>query len=32
MTRVFVRRALEIVAARAAGQEPHARYPYTVVV
>lgn len=32
MTRVFVRRAIEVVAARAAGQEPHARYPYTVVV
>ena len=32
MTRVFVRRAIEIVAARAAGEDPHARYPYTVVV
>ena len=32
MTRVFVRRAIEVVAARGAGQEPHARYPYTVVV
>ncbi|OGL14563.1 MAG: hypothetical protein A3F92_15740 [Candidatus Rokubacteria bacterium RIFCSPLOWO2_12_FULL_71_22] len=32
MTRVFVRRALRIVAARAGGQEPHARYPHTIVV
>ena len=32
MTRVFVRRALEVVAARATGQEPHARYRYTVIV
>jgi aerobic carbon-monoxide dehydrogenase medium subunit len=32
MTRVFVRRAFEIVAARAAGEEPRARYPYTVIV
>jgi aerobic carbon-monoxide dehydrogenase medium subunit len=32
MTRVFVRRAIETVAARAAGEEPRARYPYTVIV
>jgi hypothetical protein len=32
MTRVFVRRALEVAGARAMGQESHARYPYTVVV
>ena len=32
MTRVFVRRALEVAGARATGQESHARYPYTVIV
>ncbi len=32
MTRVFLRRALEIVGARAMGRESHARYPHTVVV
>jgi carbon-monoxide dehydrogenase medium subunit len=32
MTRVFVRRGLEVVAARATGQESHAGYRYTVVV
>ncbi len=32
MTRVFVRRALEVAGARAMGQESHARYPYTVIV
>jgi carbon-monoxide dehydrogenase medium subunit len=32
MTRVFVRRALEIVAARAAGEEPRAGYPHTIIV
>lgn len=32
MTRVFVRRALLGVAARAAGQELHERYPYTIIV
>jgi carbon-monoxide dehydrogenase medium subunit len=32
MTRVFARRALAIVAARARGSEPHARYAHTVVV
>jgi len=32
MTRVFVRRALEVAVARATGQESHARYPYTVIV
>ncbi len=32
MTRVFVRRALEIAGARAMGQDRHARYPHTVVV
>ena len=32
MTRVFVRRAIEVVAARATGQESHARYRYTVIV
>ena len=32
MTRVFVRRALLVAAARAAGREGHERYPHTVVV
>jgi carbon-monoxide dehydrogenase medium subunit len=32
MTRVFMRRALEIVGARAMGQESHARYAHAVVV
>jgi carbon-monoxide dehydrogenase medium subunit len=32
MTRVFVRRALHVVAARASGREPHARHPHTIVV
>lgn len=32
MTRVFMRRALGVVAARGGGQEPHVSYPYTVVV
>jgi carbon-monoxide dehydrogenase medium subunit len=32
MTRVFVRRALLVAAARAAGRERHERYPHTVVV
>ena len=32
MTRVFARRALEVVAARATGQESHARFRYTVIV
>jgi aerobic carbon-monoxide dehydrogenase medium subunit len=32
MTRVFVRRALAIVGARAAGRDADARYPHTVVV
>lgn len=32
MTRVFVRRALQIAAARTAGQDDHARYPHTVIV
>lgn len=32
MTRVFVRRAFEIVVARAAGGLGHARYPHTVIV
>ena len=32
MTRVFVRRALLVAAARAAGRENHERYPHTVVV
>ena len=32
MTRVFVRRALLVAAARAAGQESHERHPHTVVV
>ena len=32
MTRVFVRRAFEIVGARATGRESHARYPHTVIV
>jgi carbon-monoxide dehydrogenase medium subunit len=32
MTAVFTRRALDAAAARAAGEEPHARYPHTVVV
>jgi len=32
MTRVFVRRALEAVGARAMGQESHARYRHTVIV
>src|SRR5206468_12916309 len=32
MTRVFVRRALEIAAARAAGNTPPVRYRHTVVV
>ncbi len=32
MTRVFVRRALQVAGARAMGQESHARYRYTVIV
>jgi len=32
MTRVFVRRALAIVGARAAGRDADVRYPHTVVV
>ena len=32
MTRVFVRRALVVAAARAAGRESHERHPHTVVV
>lgn len=32
MTRVFVRRALLVTAARAAGRESHERHPHTVVV
>jgi aerobic carbon-monoxide dehydrogenase medium subunit len=32
MTRVFVRRALLVAAARAAGRESHERHPHTVVV
>jgi len=32
MTRVFVRRAVAVVAARAAGRDLHERYPHTVVV
>jgi carbon-monoxide dehydrogenase medium subunit len=32
MTRVFVRRALLVAAARAAGRESHERYPHTIVV
>jgi len=32
MTRVFVRRAVATVAARAAGRDLHERYPHTVVV
>jgi len=32
MTRVFVRRAVDTVAARAAGRDLHERYPHTVVV
>jgi len=32
MTRVFVRRALQVVAARASGQDPHVGYPHTIVV
>jgi xanthine dehydrogenase iron-sulfur cluster and FAD-binding subunit A len=32
MTRVFVRRSLEIVGSHAMGRESHARYPHTVVV
>lgn len=32
MTRVFVRRALRLAAARAAGRESHERHPHTVVV
>lgn len=32
MTRVFVRRGLEVVAARAMGRESHAGYRYTVIV
>ena len=32
LTRVFVRRALEVAGARAMGQESHARYQYTVIV
>jgi carbon-monoxide dehydrogenase medium subunit len=32
MTRVFVRRALQMAAARAAGRESHERHPHTVVV
>jgi carbon-monoxide dehydrogenase medium subunit len=32
MARVFVRRALDIAAARAAGRVAHERYPHTVVV
>jgi carbon-monoxide dehydrogenase medium subunit len=32
MTRVFVRRALDIVGARARGQESHARYRHAVIV
>jgi carbon-monoxide dehydrogenase medium subunit len=31
MTRVFVRRALAVAAARAAGQTRHERYPHTIV-
>jgi aerobic carbon-monoxide dehydrogenase medium subunit len=32
MTRVFVRRALGVAAARAVGRESHERYPHTVIV
>jgi carbon-monoxide dehydrogenase medium subunit len=32
MTRVFVRRALLVAAARAAGRESHERHPHTVIV
>ena len=32
MSRVFVRRALTVAAARAAGHESHERYPHTVIV
>ena len=32
MARVFVRRLLGVVAARAAGQELHERYPHTIIV
>jgi carbon-monoxide dehydrogenase medium subunit len=32
MTRVFVRRALLVAAARAAGRESHERHPHTIVV
>jgi len=32
ITRVFVRRAIEVAAARAGGVEPHVRYPYAVVI
>jgi hypothetical protein len=32
MTRVFVRRALQIAIARAEGREPHVRHAHTVVV
>lgn len=32
MTRVFLRRALEVVGARAMGRASHARYPHTVIV
>jgi CO/xanthine dehydrogenase FAD-binding subunit len=32
MTRVFVRRALAIAGARAAGRDADVRYPHTVVV
>jgi len=32
MTRVFVKRALHVAAARAAGQDTHERHPHTVIV